>query len=201
MTKSKKLWVYRIAFIVIPVIAVIGLSQAFDGDPKVVVEGNYIEASPVVNPDQNLGALASPDIPYNWFSVGGVGFYAQSKAYDIAGTSTVCAFLNADNATSSLLGFSWTVDKATTSATNFFLATSTSAYGTTSAASAGLITADQAELPALTAKKFTWTAPGAGNTDAMTIPPNSYLILTTEGAGSYSGWDLQGKCEAWYKKY
>lgn len=80
--------------LLVGVIAVFGGVKAYQSygvAPKVVIEnGNYIEAQ---SEDQKMGAMSSPDSPYNWESVGGDVTYHMGGPLMNA-TTTIVSFEN-----------------------------------------------------------------------------------------------------------
>lgn len=132
-----------------------------------------------------LGALSSPDLPYNYISVGGLAEYRYSRDFTRS-TTTVCA-IQAPAATSSLAMAGALVTTASTSATTWTIAKAATAFATTTVLGQGAIAANgQGFLLAST------TATSAGGTGSNMNPafvfgPNQWLVVGVQGGvGNFS---------------
>lgn len=101
MTKEKllvKLSAYRVVLILALIATLVGFAfmvkaySSYSG-PKVVVEGDYLEAPSVSAPSEELGALTGPDISSKWISVNGDTEYHVVVPFDTA-SSTFVSFAN-----------------------------------------------------------------------------------------------------------
>jgi len=139
-----------------------------------------------VVPSPSLGALAGPDIPYQWLRIGGVYNEYRSQSMRTA-TTSLCAMLS-PAATSTLQFVSWQITAGTTTAATIDIGTSTTAFATTT----NLVTATAVASGAQGYKY--WTPAGAALDDAM-IAPSTYLNVMTASPG-LSGYTYTGTCQA-----
>jgi hypothetical protein len=159
------------------VLGVLGVSN--DSAPTERVVERVIE--------KQLGALAGPEIPYNYLKWGNVETYRTGVAM-VSGTSTPCR-AQGPSATSSVTA-SISITTSTTTALTWALSTSTSAqgYATTSPFYTFDLTAnsqfDKIVVPT--------------NTQSNSIPPNGWVTWSGYGTGSggtaNAGIIAGGKC-------
>lgn len=129
------------------------------------------------------GALAGPDIPFNYLRVGGLAQYSFEVPMVSTASTTLCAV--PITATSSLLdaAISITVGSSTTALLD--LATSTSQYATTSATT--LLKAQ-----ATTASAMNYFSFDPVNNNNI-LSPGQFLLLAVEGPGN-GGFQYTGTC-------
>lgn len=147
MNKIKKLKfkLFSAIFLLVGV-SVVGLGygvkayQNYGDSPKVVVEGNYIEAQNGQLPiEQNLGAVASYDVNSLWFGVNGDIMYHIVAPFSQT-SSTIVSFVNpfgtSSYATVSLahLDFSTAASSSLTATTTVSCGAASTAYGSPSLA-------------------------------------------------------------------
>lgn len=153
---------------------------------------NVTTPTPVVNVNvpktvtqtaPTLGALASPDLPYPWFSVGGVRLWAYSQDTMNPTGSTTCSFLS-PSATTTLV-------KATANISH--LATSTAVeIGMASTRYATTTIISQTNQTVLTTGGTVVASSTAGQ---LVIPPSQY-INTKIGSNDVEGTtDPLGTCK------
>lgn len=172
--------------------------------PKVVVEGNYIEAPAAVAPipSETFGG-ASPVNPFNWYSNGGINYMTARGNMQVA-TSVLCVFLNPfTTGTSTMETFDWQITTGTSTAATIFLATSTSPYQTTTDT---LLDMWGKSVAANAQATYSWNnGTSTPNRPSRTplIGPNEYVLasiiedITGAGAG---GWTYTGACQAVFRK-
>lgn len=137
---------------------------------------------------QKLGALASPDIPYNWFSFGDVRRFAYTQTLNQAST-TVCSFLSPAS-TSTLISASLQITTGTTTQLLWDIAKSTVPDATTTAIGTSFTVASN--------KQATIVASTTPTAEATTIEPSRYLNFKYGGAnGSLNV--LVGTCKATFE--
>lgn len=154
-------------------------------EPEVVVQ----------TPDKRpIGALAGPDIPYPYISVGGLVMEFRSMDFNGA-TSTPCSFISPAS-TSTLAFTSFNVTTATGTALTVSLATSTVPNATTS-----VLTNDMA-LASGNKNTFSYSGTSTTALTASTwdrIPPNTYLTWGIKGVNQATGYvaaAFGGTCKA-----
>lgn len=131
-----------------------------------------------------LGALAGPDIPYNWFSFGGVRRFAARSGLNQAST-TICA-LQSPAATSTLVSSSVSFTTGTTTAYIGQFGKSVSPSATTTNLGQFMIN-DGGLITALASTSPTEFPGGTGyagvlNNDwTSTFSPNQYLVVKYSG--------------------
>lgn len=167
--------------------------------PVVNVEAARVNVpAPVVNvnvPKQEsvkLGAITGPEVPYNYFCIGGICsyYYSATLTTGVTGTTTPCSFLTPAS-TSTLVRTSMTLLEGTSTAATWSLASSTSPYATTT-----------------TFQQFTVSAGSATSLVSTTtltklnvFKPNSYLVWGVQGytGGNGNGFILNGRCQATFE--
>jgi len=176
MSKNKllklKLSAAIVLIFVVGIAAVYGGVKAYQsyGDaPKVVVEGNYIEAS---GPVEKMGAVASPDIPFNWLSVGGVREWAYSMTPNTA-TTTICAFAS-PAATSTLDFASVALTTSSSTASIITVAKAATAYATTTVISSPITISANAQAEIVASSTYS-------NQAAWVFGPSQYLVVGMQG--------------------
>ena len=160
-------------FVTLAVGAIIGVS---------IFTFGYL-ARPTVAPQPQLGAVSGPDLSSPYFSVNGVVTY-QSRVTMRAATTTLCA-IKSPSATSTLAVVGWQIGAGTTTAATIDLATSTTAYSTTT----NLVAASSVASGANGA--VSWASSGTNGV----LAPNIYVVVKTAGAG-LSGYTYGGTCFA-----
>lgn len=152
----------------IAVVAVIGLFLPFGS--KTVVE----------RVEEKLGAVASPDLPFNYISIGGAKLQTASSRSLIQATSSILCSLPSPASTSSLLYAGINISTATSAATVLTINRSTNQYATTAAA-----------------LSQTTVASGVGgtlqNASGTQFLPNTYVNFGQTGGGVLN---QTGVCEA-----
>jgi hypothetical protein len=169
-----------------------------NGTPKVVVEGNYIEAPQVseLQPAENIGAGSGPVNPFNWYSNGGIN-YMTVRGNMQTGTTTLCSFLNPfTTGTSTLESYDWQITTGTSTAATLKLATSTNAYATTTDNS---LISTGASVASLAQASYSWNSGIGTLANAGLIPPNAYVLLATVEEG-LSGYTYTGACQAVFRR-
>lgn len=203
-----------IFYVVISFVAVLGIASivaAYSGygTPKVVVEGNYIEAgqsvtTPVVPvvPDENLGAVSGPDSssPYNSFN--GITKWFSAQRMNKA-TTTLCVFspISHGSASTTLDRLSINITTGTSTAATIVFATSTTAFASSTTAS--LIMTGQTVASGVKATLRWLPAVGVGLTGSIQgslIRPDDYILVQTEASG-LSGYTYSGTCNAEFTQF
>jgi len=180
--------------------AVIGITQAvkaFQGTPKVVVEGNYIEAVGS-EPTDEIGSVSSPIINSRWLQINGIRYWYVDVNMEETSTTTLCRFVNPAAATSTIVSLDFTVLTGTSSAVRFDMATSTAAssYATTSAI------IHDANLSAYTGGHFSSNLPDAFGGPGQTgrLLPTEYVVLKGVTSSYSTGVRLTGYCHAVFRE-
>lgn len=177
---------------------------------SVTVDGSSLGASkaPVVNvpapivnvaapkvsvnvPDQKLGALTGPDVPYPYLCVGSVCTYSSRMAMRTA-TTTLCS-LQAPTATSTLVFAGFQITQGTSTGATIDIGTSTNAFSTTT----NLVTAKSIASGAL---GYAYWTPTGGSVDDAVMSPNTWVNVKTATAG-LSGYTYGGTCEAQFRVF
>ena len=198
----------------VAVLALIFGATSYFGTPEVqsvpqVVKGPQGERGPAgpqgpvgpVGPrgpagtSEKVGALTGPDIPYPYISVGGVATYFSRGALQTA-TTTPCAIATPP-ATSTLMYSGVNITTATSTATTWTVAWSTSPYlGSTTplAAAFSLASGAQGSFDVVASSTAT-----AANSVGGILPPNSYLVWTVAGTRPADSTKLNGTCQAEFR--
>ena len=153
--------------------------------PNITVEGNSSPSAPT------LGALASPDLPYPYFSFGGVRRFAARSAMRAA-TTTLCA-IQAPTATSTIVSAAWRITTGTSTAATIDMGTSTTAYATTT----NLVSATSV---ASGAQGSAYWSPTGGAVDDAKMAPSEWVVFKTAGAG-LGGYTYTGTCQAVFEVF
>jgi len=167
--------------------------SAFSGDtPKIVVEGNYIEAPTTIVPPQQeeLGAAPGPDIYYPYLSINDVMSFYDSKE-TLSGTSTVCA-IKSPNATSTLdVGSVYFRGVATSTATVISIAKSATAFATTTLLGADVTIGAGAQGYTIA------STTSATYANQYVFAPNQYFVVGVKGitAGQLATENIDGTCQ------
>lgn len=133
------------------------------------------------------GAVVSSELPNNNFSFGEVRSWAYGPRMNVA-TTTLCA-IKSPAATSSLRSASFNIFTGTSTAATIDLATSTTAFATTT----NLVSAFSVGSGAT--GNVSWFPSGTNST----IAPNTYVIVKTAGAG-LGGYTYGGRCSAVFQE-
>lgn len=182
-----------IFYVVISLISVLAVGSVMAvaysgyGTPKVVVEGNYIEAGqPAEQPvaiDESLGASAGPQITDNIFSIGGLAIYSSQIFALPTASTTICAFRQ-PSATSTATFAAISLIKATSSAMTVTISVNnTTPFATTTGNRLGASLA----IPANSLDNVI-ASTSAGNI----LIPNLYTVVGV--AGFSTGFDVDGYC-------
>ena len=173
----------------IKTIVVAGIVALVVGGGIVALKGGDTTVLPVRNVGENLGAVASPDMPFNYISVGGVPTYYNKTTSLIQSTSSVICSIQAPSATSTLVDGSIQITGASTTGT-----TPLSIYNSNLPYSTGELIAT-----ASVAEDTDYFLPAASSTfNAAAIrdrifPGNSYFVVTQTGGGTLTP---TGTCQA-----
>ena len=132
-----------------------------------------------------LGAVSGPDFWYRVISMNGVQYWNESKDM-LTATTTLCSFMT-PSATTSLQFVSFQIYTGTSTAATIDIATSTTAYATTTNLVSGKAVAASSQGYAV------WT-PTGGSLDDTILSPNVYVNIKTAGAG-LGGYTFRGKCK------
>jgi len=184
-----------ISFGVVAVGGAVKAYQSFGDGPKVVVEGDYIEAGtqPVAS-EEVLGAMASPDISSNWLSVNGDNTYHIVAPLDTASSKLVVfanPFGTSANATVEMVRIQMTGAATTSdSIAEIFCGAATSSAGVI-----GLTLLDTADFYASTTVNFLaennlTSALGAtvdGGTVAKIALNSTYPYFVCNASSTYAG--------------
>lgn len=150
----------------------------------------FVHPAPANSPQ--YGALAGPDIASPYLKWGGVATYNASQFMKTA-TTTLCSMQNPYAATSSLLSFSMQINTPTSTAAVIDVATSTSAFATTTAGN--LLSAQSVGSNA----RATFTFDPVSNNNI--VGPGQYVLAKTEGPG-VGGYTYGGTCQGtWQAVY
>lgn len=101
-----------------PITVNVNPSDVSVSPPSVIVNPSDVSVTNPNNPSSgtSFGALAGPDIPYNYFCIGGVCRYTARMASFNQSTSTLCAMKNPAGATSTLVAAGIDIKVASTTA-------------------------------------------------------------------------------------
>ena len=194
MKKKKNLKVWAILGVcsVLVVVSAVSLVRAYVSNepPERVIENVEVyNEAPNVQQEENLGALASPDIPFNWLRVGGVEFRPVAMDARLA-TNTPCS-IQAPAATSTLLFASVSADLASTTDSTWQWHKSATAYATTT---------DLSSVTAVGVGPFSLMASSSASnlyTDTVNFGPNEWLVLWGQNSISASKYSMtNGECRA-----
>jgi hypothetical protein len=194
--KKTKIRTYALygAIVLVSVIAVGSISYAYtslgNGSPKVVVEGNYIEAQEL--PEQNLGALTSPDVESLYMCVNRDCTYHITADF-INASTTIVSFLNpfGDDGTSTLEMIRLDIKTAATSSATFACGASANAYATPTyslLSSDSLATSTIGTIENNIATTYNQGAGGGSVAKIMLTPGLPYVVCkaTTAYAGAFT---------------
>ena len=132
-----------------------------------------------------FGGLASPDIPYNWFSFGGVRSWAGSQP--MVNASTTCS-IQSPVATSTLVSATFITTTAPTTTPIFEIGNSTSPNATTTLLARWTFTANQNQSVVATSTSLTDTI----------INPSTYVNVKQGGGGG--SFVPGGTCKAVFRE-
>jgi len=180
--KTLSLWTI---ICLIGIIAVGSIALAFSGNIQNIE--NFYEAGATGTSGQELGALASPDIPYDWLRVGGVlhGYGHQSLR---TATTTLCA-IQSPTSTSTLVYGSAKFDTSSTTAMTVVMAQSATAFATTTQIGSDyLIGADAQGLMVASTSPAT-----LGSGETIFAPSQWFVVSASGGTGTFSP---TGTCNA-----
>lgn len=129
-------------------------------------------------------------ITSDFYSIGGIDYASVQQSFTGA-TTTPCSIQNPwGTATSSLMAYAMQITTGTSTASAFDLATSTTAFATTTNLVAGHSVASGAQTT------LSWFPSGAQN---AIVAPTEWVNLKTVGAG-LSGYTYTGTCNAVFIK-
>ena len=199
--KSIHVWLQWGALCLVGMLAVgFGAYAYYGSAPKVIVEGNYIEAvqplveAPIDIPvNEELGALVGPNISSRYISINGITKYYLTGDMKTA-TTTLCSFPNPfGTATSTLESFDYNISTGTSTAATLVVNASTKGYASSTATN--IIAA---QTVASTAQdSLSWMS--ADTADTGEVSPSEFILLQTEGAG-LSGYTYTGTCAAVFRR-
>ena len=205
MKKTKKFsYKYLAIAVCLSLFVVMGVKAADGGffDRVAQIAGQVLgqNLSDKVDVEQLIGAMPGNELQGPEFKVNGYNSVFYSAGMNIA-TTTLCVITPRDrgNATSSTDKFTIQISVGTTTAATLVIATSTSAYSTSSAPFVTAVTvASGARID------FSWT-PAVGTNSVSLAPagifgPNEYILVKTEGAG-LGGYTYTGKCNAKFTQF
>lgn len=132
---------------------------------------------------QNVGSLTGPDIASPYLKWGGLATYRTSAPLKTA-TTTLCA-IQSPAATSSLMFAAWVINTGTSTAATIDLATSTTAFATTTNLVAATVVGSSGK------GAVSWSSAGTNGV----LAPNTWVVTKTAGAG-LSGYTYGGTCDA-----
>lgn len=194
--------------LVVPLIGILAVAALWIGITNSRKEPTIVEKKTLP-----VGALAGPDIPYNYLSIGGlITYYAHA---DLAATSSVPCALQSPSSTSTLAFWAARVDSNGLGAITFDVSTSSTAYGSSSPSFI------LANTIAANAKDFvSWSGGIAASTtnsrligfdsfqpsvvtgeSGYVIPPNTWLnmrVATGTTPGTFANY-LTGSCGAGFR--
>lgn len=146
-----------------------------------------VTSAPQKAPEDNLGAISSPDIPSPYLSWGGVRQWAMNRTLNTA-TTTVCSIRAPLSATTTLLKATIRLDTSSTTASTVTFAKANGGAGSTTPFNAFSVSAGAQAALSLPA---TTTAAGMAN---YTFAPGAFFNVTMAGsAGTFSP---TGECHA-----
>lgn len=138
-----------------------------------------------------LGASAGPDFFNDYFAFNENEYYPRIQTMRAA-TTTLCAFPT-PSSTSTVEVASFIINAGTSTAATIDIATSTSAYGTTT-----LTSLVSGRAIASGAQGYGYFYP-SGSVVNATVAPNQYVIVQTATAG-LGGFTYGGNCKVVFKK-
>jgi hypothetical protein len=140
----------------------------------------------------NLGAVSSPVITSQFFSVGGVEFAAVKQTMRKA-TSTLCSIKNPfGGATSTLQSLDYQITTGTSTAATIVASVSTLAYATST--TSNIVAAQSVASGAQDSMSDTFGA----SVSQADISPNNYVLMKVETYAA-GGWTYTGKCQAVFR--
>ena len=150
---------------------------------------------------QKVGALVSPDIPFNYLTVGGVTrYYGKSNSLAQA-TTTVCS-IQSPVATSTIVSASIRFDVSSTTSSRIYIGRGANTNATTTLLQETEIAANtKGTVTASTTPTSTQGQTVDGLDDALVIPPSSYInfgMKPTE-ANSKGTFTPTGACQATFE--
>lgn len=153
------------------------------------VVGVVKHSTPTVVTQSNVGSATSPDISSPYISFGGLPLWAARLSLNTA-TSTPCSIQSpASTSTLETAGIQFTTGGG--AAVTVRLATSTSAYATTTSVTTFTLPSGAqgsfVQIPATLA--------------ASLIAPNTFLVWGIEGTSTFNGSAFLGTCEAQFTQY
>ena len=150
-----------------------------------------------VKVDMSVGALAGPDIPYNYFGFGGVREYAGKTDSLYQASTTVCA-IQSPAATSTLTFGSINLTVSSTTASTVIIAKSATAYATTTRLGQGPIAASAQGTVLAT------TTISIGTDDVIVFAPSQWFVVSMQTpagvANNIGTFSPTGICEAVWKQ-
>ena len=192
-----------IFYVVISLVAVLAIGSvaviAYSGygTPKVVVEGNYIEAGQtVVAPvEGDLGAVTGPDSFFPITCNEGVCTGVVRQKMKTA-TTTLCSIKNPfGNATSTLVYVDYQITTGTTTASTIVANPSTLQYASTTVTNIGSVNT----VASGATDSWSWNQ-NTASMDIGEISPDEFLLVQTEPIG-LSGFTYTGFCQAGFRKF
>lgn len=153
-----------------------------------VLGGLWLDKPEPVVVERQLGALAGPDIPYQYLNVGGLRHEFRSMVLATA-TTTPCA-LQSPAASSTLLHAGLRISTATSTATVWTASKAATAFATTTAF-------DQFSLGSgVQGSMFVGAASSTAPDEASVIGPSQWIVWGVQGTVIAGTANLNGVCAA-----
>lgn len=147
---------------------------------------------PVRSEGERVGALSSPDIPYNYLVVGGVPTYYSKTTSLIQATSSVICSIQSPSATSTLVDGSIQISSAsTTGTTPLTISKSSVPYTIDKVIATASVVEDSNYF--LQAASSTYNAAALAD---RVFPGNSYFVVSQTGGGTLT---QSGTCQAVFR--
>lgn len=150
----------------------------------IITTGYVLVSNHQAAPSKNVGAISSPDLPWTYLSWGGMATFRNQSAMRGA-TTTLCA-IQSPAATTTLAFAGYTITVGTSTASNLDLATSTSAFATTSA-----VLISNTSVASNAQASQSWFSSGTNSI----IAPNTWVIVQAGNVG-LGGYTYVGSCDA-----
>lgn len=135
---------------------------------------------------QTVGAVASPELYSDTWTVNGVKTYFY-RIPMVRATTTLCAAKIAPEATTTITYASFKIDTGTSTAATIDMSTSTTAFATSTGFSI-------ANSVASGAQGSSYWRPVGGTINDARVAPGEFFVVKTAGAG-LSGYTYTGYCE------
>lgn len=136
---------------------------------------------------EKVGALTGPDITSPYLGVNGLRTWSTGK--NMIASTTPCSIQNTSGGTTTLIWAGLSTRKATNSPLTWVIATSSTAFATSSALATLLIPANNIQTLAVTA---------TSTTGKYQLAPNEWIVFGADGkvGGGHNPPDLPGTCGA-----